>query len=170
MRKLITALLLFCFLLSGCWDYKDLDKLSIVTGMAFDKAEDGRLKVTLEIVDRSSSPKKEGLRSRIFQQEGRNVDEAAQKLSKGLDFELYYGALAVVIFGKETPRPELRQWLLDNREVRETVYVVYAEDAGELLLNKEEDILAAYKLRDILEASKDEKPLELYKAGDEGHG
>ena len=168
MRRLIPLLL--CFVLSGCWDYKDLDKLSIVTGMAFDRAEAGRIKVTWEIVDRSSSPKKEGLRSRVFEQTGRDIDEAAQKLSKGLDFELYYGALAVVIFGQDTPRAELRQWLLDNREVRETVYVICAEEAGELLLNKEEDILAAYKLRDVLDASKDEKPLELYKAGDEDDG
>ncbi|MDR0326402.1 MAG: hypothetical protein LBI19_09945 [Oscillospiraceae bacterium] len=171
MRKYLAALLAFCFLpLSGCWDYKDLNKLSIVTGMAFDSAEDGKVKVTLEIVDRSSSPKKEGLRTRAVEVTGRDADEAVRKAAKGLDFELYFGAMAVAVFGKDTPYGDLRGWLLKNREVRETVYIVFAEEAGAMLHTEEDDGIAAYKLRDILDASKDAKPLELYKAGGDSHG
>ncbi|MCL1807791.1 MAG: hypothetical protein FWG31_08825 [Oscillospiraceae bacterium] len=164
MRRCLPLFLLLCFLLSGCWDYKDLNKLSIVTGMAFDKDEHGNLKVLMEIVDRSSSPKKEGLRTRVVESTGRNMDEAAEKLSKGLDFELYFGAMAVVIFSKDAPAEELRKWLLENREVRETVYIIKSDDAGKLLQTEEDGGIASYKLRDILEASKEEKPLQLYLA------
>jgi spore germination protein KC len=158
-----TLIVLLCLLLSGCWDYKDLNKLSIVTGMAFDQAKDGKLKVTLEIVDRSSSPKKEGLRTRSVEVTEKNAKEAVQKAARGLDFELYYGALAVVIFGDGVKEGELLDWLHDNREVRETVYIVRAEKAGKKLQTEEDGGIAAYMLRDILDASEDAKPLELYR-------
>jgi spore germination protein KC len=160
-RKLIWVLL--PLLLTGCWDYKDINKLSIVTGMAFEDADSGEILISLEIVDRSSGPNDEGLRTRVVKTEGENVDDAIGKLSKGLDFELYYGAMAVVIFSGDEPRPEILEWLLKNREVRETVYVLFEEKAGELLQSEEDGGIAAYKLRDILDASEESSPLELYK-------
>jgi spore germination protein KC len=165
MRKIIALLLPLCLLLSGCWDYKDLNKLSIVSGIAFDKAEDGGITVTLEIVDRSSSPRQDGLRTRAVEASGHDADSAVEKLAKGLDFELYFGVAAVAVFGKDTPREELKTWLLKNREVRETMYVIYADKAGEKLQTEEDGGIAAFKLRDILNASKEEKPLELYQIG-----
>jgi len=165
MRKLFILLLPACLVLSGCWDYKDLNKLSIVSGIAFDNAEDSGITVTLEIVDRSSSPRSDGLRTRTVAMTGRDAESAVKELSKGLDFELYYGAVAVAIFGKDTPRDELKTWLLKKREVRETVYVIYADKAGEKLQTDEDGGIAAYKLRDILNASKEERPLELYRVG-----
>jgi spore germination protein KC len=164
MRRCLPLFLILCVLLSGCWDYKDLNKLSIVAGMAFDRDEYGNLKVLAEIIDRSSSPKKEGLRTRVVEATGRDMDEAEKALSKGLDFELYYGAMAVVIFSGDAPAEDLRKWLLNNREVRETVYIINSDDAGELLQTEEDGGIASYKLRDIMEASKDEKPLQLYLA------
>jgi hypothetical protein len=140
-----------------------LNKLSIVTGMAFEDEEDGEVKISLEIVDRSAGPQQEGLRTRVVEGTGRDAGDAVGKLSKGLDFELYYGAMAVVIFGGDEPCLKALGWLMKNREVRETVYVVFDEKAGELLKTEEEGGIAAYKLRDILDASEDEKPLELYK-------
>jgi spore germination protein KC len=165
MRKFLIFLPVLCFLLSGCWDYKDLNKLSIVSGIAFDRGEGGGIKVTLEIVDRSSSTKKEGLRTRTVAGSAGDVNSAVEKLARGLDFELYYGAVAVAVFGKDVPREELEAWLFRNRELRETVYIIYADKAGEMLQSKEDGGIAAFKLRDILNASKEEKPLELYKLG-----
>ncbi|MCL2002789.1 MAG: hypothetical protein FWG72_02155 [Oscillospiraceae bacterium] len=170
MGRLLLVLALSFFLLSGCWDYKDLDKLSIVTGMAFEEGANGGVKVSLEIVDRSPSAEKEGLRTRVVEASGQDTDDAIGTLAKGLDFELYYGAMAVVIFGGNAPRPEIIGWLMNNREVRETVYVLFDDKAGAMLQTEEEDGIAAYKLRDILDASGEEKPLELYKVEGETHG
>jgi hypothetical protein len=94
---------------------------------------------------------------------GGSVDEAVRKLAKELDFELYYGAMAVAIFGSGEPDMEILSWLIKNHEVRETVYAVFDPKAGELLQTEEDGGIAAYKLRDILDANKDEKPLELYR-------
>jgi spore germination protein KC len=154
-------LLPLCIIFSGCLDYKDVNKLSIVAGMAFEK-EDG-IKISIEIVDRSSSQRQEGLRTRVVETSGDNIDCAIKKLSKELDFELYYGAMAVVIFQDEKPCPELIEWLIENREVRETVYVIFNEEAAGLLHSEEDGGIASYKLRDILDSTKDAKPLELYK-------
>ena len=168
MRKFLTLVLPVCLLLSACWDYKDLNKLSVVTGMAFDTEADGRLRVTLEIVDRSASPEKEGLRTRSVEASGRDVEEAVGKAERGLEYKLYYGAMAVAVFGQDAPADKLQKWLLDNREARETVYVIHADEAWKKLQTEEDGGIASYKLRDILDASKEEKPLELYRAGGAG--
>ena len=165
MRRLLLLLLPCCLLFAGCWDYKDLNKLSIVSGIAFDNAKDGGITVTMEIVDRSSSPRQDGLRTRTVKASGKNPDQAVYKLSKTLDFELYYGAMAVAVFGKNVPCGELKTWLLQNREVRETVYVIYAEEGWKKLQTEEDGGIAAFKLRDILNASKEKSPVELYQIG-----
>jgi spore germination protein KC len=165
MRRLLAVILPLCFLLCGCWDYKDLNKLSIVTGMAF--GDEG--KILLEIVDRTTGPKKDGLRTRVVEATGRDTQDAIDKLSKGLDFALYYGAMAVVIFDRDEPCPDVLDWLIKNREVRETVYVLFG-DSGLLQTEEEENGIAAYTLRDIIDASEDEKPLELYKMVGAGNG
>ena len=42
----LTAMLL---LLTGCWDQRELTDLSVVTGMAVDKGENGTYKLTVEV-------------------------------------------------------------------------------------------------------------------------
>jgi spore germination protein KC len=159
---LIVTVLVFP-LLAGCLDYKDLNKLSIVAGMAFEGGGDEDVKIAIEIVDRSSAQRQDGLRTRVVHTSGKTVDSAVKKISKGLDFELYYGAMAVIIFKSDEPCPEIFDWLIKNHEVRETVYVIFSHKGGELLESEEDGGIASYKLRDILDASEDEKPLELYK-------
>jgi spore germination protein KC len=164
MRKIFAALLL-CALLSGCFDYKDLDKLCVVTGMAFDKGEDEKIKVALEVVERTTQPREKDLQTLVVEEEGKTISEAVKKLSKGLDFELYYGAMALAVIGEDVARQEVFEWLLENGEVRETVLIIYTDEAGKKLQSEEDGGIAAYKLRDILEASRKENPpLELYKA------
>lgn len=42
------------FTLSGCWNYREVDKLTTVAGIAIDKGvEDGQIKLTVEVVDGS---------------------------------------------------------------------------------------------------------------------
>lgn len=164
-KRLLVCLFLICVMMSGCWDYKDLDKLSIVSGIAFDKAEDGQIKVTLEIIDRASQVKKEGLRSRSITVTARSADDAMREIAHQLDFELYFGNMAIALFGEDTPHKSLIEWLHGNREVRETVYLAAAKEAGELLDTKDGGV-SAFALRDLLDASDELKPAELYRAGD----
>jgi spore germination protein KC len=170
MRKLVIFVLPALFILSGCWDYKDLNKLSIVAGMGFDDAGGGEIKVTIEIIDRSSAPKKNGLRTRSVEIAEKSIGNAVEKISKGLDFELYYGAMAVAVIGDGAPVKTVETWLRDERDVRETVYIVRAENASELLQTEEDGGIASYTIRDIIDASEDDKPLELYKTGGARYG
>ena len=41
-------LISFALLLTGCWDQRELSTITIVTGMAIDKGEKGKFKLTIE--------------------------------------------------------------------------------------------------------------------------
>ncbi|MBB6446564.1 Ger(x)C family spore germination protein [Bacillus benzoevorans] len=50
MKKINAFSLLIClFLLSGCWDQKELNELVLINGIGIDQAEDGQVEVTVSI-------------------------------------------------------------------------------------------------------------------------
>ncbi len=161
MIRRVYALLLFIPLLSGCWDYKDLDRLSVVTGMAVDPAGGGRLKVTLEVTFSSGKE----ISNRAVAAEGATTDAAVREAKKQLEYELYYGNMGIVVFGKSLDIEASAEWLKSVQEIRETLYIAASEEpAGELL--QSEDGVAAFRLRNILDASETVKPVELYRLKD----
>ena len=49
--QLIIILILITFFFSGCWNYRELDDLAIVTGVAFDQAENpDKILMTTQVV------------------------------------------------------------------------------------------------------------------------
>ena len=44
----LTAMIL---LLTGCWDQRELSNIALVTGMAIDKGENGKYKLTVEAIN-----------------------------------------------------------------------------------------------------------------------
>jgi spore germination protein KC len=52
-RRIVTCLISATLLLSGCWDQRELSTITVVIGMAVDKGEHARYKVSLEGVNAS---------------------------------------------------------------------------------------------------------------------
>ena len=48
MKRNLLCLTAIILLLTGCWDQRELSDISIITGMAIDKGEKGRYKLTIE--------------------------------------------------------------------------------------------------------------------------
>ena len=43
------------FLLSGCWDQKELNDIALIDGVGIDKAKDGQVEVTVSIASPPSA-------------------------------------------------------------------------------------------------------------------
>lgn len=52
--KLMIIVVLILVTQTACWDNKDITKLALVSGVALDKAEDGKIEITVQIVKPSS--------------------------------------------------------------------------------------------------------------------
>lgn len=102
--KAKAALLIFpCisfFFITGCWDYREVDKIPIVVGMAVDMDNEGRHVITAEIVDLEQSGKESSLKSKFIEASGESLFEAIRNAIKYDSGRLYFGHMEAVIISK----------------------------------------------------------------------
>lgn len=98
MRRAAAAVAGF-LLLCGCWDYRGLNDITIVAGIALDQSvqyPDG-YQVTLEIVESSGTVSKMG--SRLIVSDGETISHAINNVAKQLQNDLFFGNTELMILG-----------------------------------------------------------------------
>jgi spore germination protein KC len=157
----VFILLLFAFiqlLQTGCWNNRDLAQLSIATGIGIDKAGEGRILLTIQIVKPSSVMKKgknggsgeEKAVSNVTQ-EGDTVFEALRDILKKVNHKIFLSTVQIIIVGEDLARDGISD-ILDfferDHEIQFKTNIAIAKGitAGELLEMKSEtsDIPARY--------------------------
>lgn len=136
MFKKLTCLLLslsLIFLLSGCWDYRGINELAIVIGVAVDKDnQSGNYKLAYEIVDLSTSIKDKGMGSKIIDSEGKTIFDAIRNGKRRVNNKLYFGLTQIVVFSEEVARSEdfggIVDFFLRDGELRGTICVLISQE------------------------------------------
>lgn len=90
--------------LSGCWDYVELEDVSIVTGFAVDKNEKGEYLLTVEIVDVSQEEKEAKINAQLLESSGSTLLDAIRNAFKTTAPVLYWGHAEIIIFSQEVAR------------------------------------------------------------------
>ena len=136
MRKILVCLLLSLLLLplSGCWNYRGLDEMTIVSAMALDKDEkSGNYKLSVEFIDLSGPVKQEGPKGKIIECEGKTIFEAVRNAKKRVQNKLYVGHAQVLIISQTLAKTEdlspILDWLMRDSEVRETMYLAISQES-----------------------------------------
>ncbi len=132
MKHKIIIIILMLFLVTGCWDYNELNKLAIVTGMAIDK-EDDQLKVSILI---SNSKKNESINNEeadtvIYTGKGDSLPEALKEISLTSPKKLYLGHLSVIIVSDVLAKEGLSNisdYLLREPETIKSFYMILSKD------------------------------------------
>ena len=141
--KWFKCLILICliFLLTGCWDVYELAKTSIVTGVAVDKGESFKYKLTIETTEarEMSYQTASGLApSTVSSLEGNNIGELTSKFNIMNATHPIYSHTRVLVLSEEIVKDGLLEFMdfFDrNREIRDDFAIIIAR-AG-----KAEDIL-----------------------------
>lgn len=147
LRIMLLALIVFinCILLSGCWNYREIEKLSIVAGFAIDKDSDtGNFKITAELVNVSGAGsgsmggKQQSMTSAIYTSEGKTVFDAVRNFISKTGKRLYWSHAKIVIIGNEVAKEDIVQvsdWIMRDSEPRTDMWVVISKEktAGEIL-------------------------------------
>ncbi|TRZ39784.1 Ger(x)C family spore germination protein [Niallia circulans] len=137
----IVIIISIVLLLSGCWDREELSKVSIVTGMAVDKGEKFKYKLTIETTEarEMTTQTATGMApSFVYSLEGNTVAELANKFNIANATRLVYSHMRLLAISEEVAEDNLLQFMdaLDrNREIRDdfSIVVVRGRDAGDLL-------------------------------------
>ena len=126
MKKIRIALLTFIVLMNlvfatGCWNYREVDEFSIVTGVAVDKGIENQFQMTVEIVQISSG-KDTKMTSKTITVEGKTMFDAARNLISSSGKRLYWSHAKVLILSKEIASEgvtKIIEWYTRDAETRE---------------------------------------------------
>ena len=159
-KKLLVILCLFvaAVIPLGCWDYRGLNQINIVTGMAIDMDETtGQYLITFEVADLSGNVAQQGAKSKIIQAEGRTVFDATRNATLRTEHKLYFGDMQTVIISNYIATHQniggIIQWFLAEYECRDTVCLAVSMEqtaGGILMLEDEQKSIKAFDLYQII--------------------
>lgn len=132
--------IIILFTLSGCWNYKGLDTISLVAGLAIDKIPESDLfGLTFEIFDFSESSMDMGIKTRLVETQGESIFDAIRSTRRRLAHKLYFGNSEIIIISRDVAEnvgiKSVIDFFLRDAEPRETTIVLLSKEktARELL-------------------------------------
>ncbi|HEO8419562.1 Ger(x)C family spore germination protein [Niallia sp. FSL W8-0635] len=129
------------FLLTGCWDRKELSEIKLVAGMAIDKGEDGKYKVTVEALNAAelNTQTAAGNAPTVVEGiEGDSISEITHLFNEYYAQFLIFSHMKVLVISEELASAgtlDFIDFLERNREVRDDFNIIIAKNG------KAEDIL-----------------------------
>lgn len=158
-RILVCMMGIFLMLpLCGCWNYRGLDQLDIVVGIAidFDK-EAKKYKLSYEVADLMGADKKSSIKGTIVEAEGNTLFDAARNAKRREADRLFFGSAYIVVISQELAQEDgishVLEWFLRDGECRETMYVVLSQkETAKEILESSEGVkgIVSVKLQDII--------------------
>ncbi len=146
MKKLLFILIL-PFMLSGCYDYNELNDLALIAGIGIDYDED-MYKVTFEILSTKKSGEQSGATSTYtVSAKGKTLTEAFMNNGNNMDKVPYYDHVEIVIISEEVAKKHLEdvsEYIIRSSKFRNEVYLTISKDKS---------------AEDILKATSKEKPV-----------
>lgn len=160
-KKTLSALqvLVMLFLLSGCWDYVEIDQQISVSGIGFDIGKMGkRFHVCVEVV--TVSPEgRNSLEVNLLETDADTIREAMQDLETMASKKIYFGHCRMMVIGCDLAKYGISE-LLDipgrSYELRTTMGVVLSSNCTAKEIFQTKGIaspIIAYKIHDLIENS-----------------
>ncbi|OKP99934.1 Ger(x)C family spore germination protein [Paenibacillus sp. P46E] len=161
--RLLTLLLCMALVLclSGCWNYTEVDDMSIVAGVAIDKdAANGKIQLTAEIVDIKGGLKQNQAGFKMLSLKGKTMFEIVRNMISLTGKKLFWSHAKAIIFSEEVAREGLVKtvdWYSRDTETRSDVFIFVSGEptAREILdLNTSTKTILSFELAQMM---RDEK-------------
>lgn len=134
MKKII--LLICCvFLLSGCYDYKELNDMSIVSGIGIDY-KDGEYSVSLEITKSTKDGTSAEIETYLVTGEADNIADAFTTAKNRSDKLVYMEHVEVLVLSKELCERginEVIDYIIRDTTINNNYFIVVTDKPSELL-------------------------------------
>lgn len=133
MNLKILLLIPLLFLMTGCWNYHELNELAIVTSMGIDLTDDGEYKVSILIANgkNSQTNNREGQsQTVVYSGTGNTISRAFKEINLQIPKIPYIGHLGVVVVSEEVAKEGMRNvldYLLRSPESVKRFYLIMAK-------------------------------------------
>lgn len=101
MKKII--ILVLCLLLTGCYNYKELNKIAIVSSISIDKKENIYL-VGAQVLNVKPKDDSNSSNVIVYEEEGKTIEEALRNITKKSNKKLYGGHLSKLVISEEVAK------------------------------------------------------------------
>jgi spore germination protein KC len=137
---LIAVLIFHSVVLTGCWNYKEIDEMAIAAGVAVDKNPDGTVHITIEVVNISGDGKT-AIEPKYVESDGDTLFEAVRRAIAKEGRKIYWSHAKVVIISEELAREDILKYLdflFRDAEAREDTWLLISKEktSGEILQSK----------------------------------
>lgn len=134
MKKLI---ILFIFLFTGCWNYRELNNLAITTAIAIDK-KDNKYEVSILVVNTKENNSLGNNESEtiVYTGIGKSISEALNEIDLLSPKKLYIEHLSILIISKEIAKEGLTNvldYFLRNSESTKRFQIALADNAKDVI-------------------------------------
>ncbi|MDP4118494.1 MAG: Ger(x)C family spore germination protein [Bacillota bacterium] len=155
---LIMLIIFLLMITTGCWNYREVDKLFVVAGVAFDKGKTERYAVTVEAIYMSGG-KDTKMMPKTISAEGKTMFDAVRNIISVSGKRLYWSDNKVVIISKDIASEgvtNILDWIVRDSETREDtpILVSRGETAKEIFGGETTEPILSFALNDILENEK----------------
>lgn len=171
------VLSLSTILMTGCWNYREIESLSIVAGVGIDEGKNGmKFHLTFDMVDMSSKDSSGGTspKSKTIETEGKTIFDAIRNGIRVCGKKLFFSDCKVLIIGSKVAEKGIKpvvDFFSRDAEVRRNIkiYVSKGKPAKDLLKIKPvAETIVSYEFDKINKADKKslgkESAVSLYEA------
>ena len=157
-RVLLAVIAASLTMLTGCWNYREIEGLNIVCGIAVDKGEQKRYHITFETLDLTNSSPEKSMKGKVVEAEGDTISDAVKNASRTTDKELYFSDCKIAVFSREIAEngiDSVLDWFNRDPGPRFTAQMLYSEDktAGEVLKAEEKTgKMISFQIADSLQS------------------
>lgn len=152
----ILLLIICMMLLTGCWNYREVESLSIVAGFAIDPGEGGqKYHTTFEILDMSGN-KNNQPKAELIETEGDTIFEAVRNSIKKCRNKLFFNDCRIVIINSQIAQngiSSVTDLLHRDAESRLTLNLVISQDKSAKEVLKSQGLstpIISFEISDII--------------------
>lgn len=162
-KKVLCVILIFTILAvlaTGCWNYREINQMSIVSGAAIDKTVDGKYKITVEIIDLKSGGQDANIHSKKLESYGESYFDAIRNTIKFNSQKLYWGHAEIIIVSKEVAQEGILQildFLNRDAEPRLSIDILVSKEASAAQLLNSQSItteIRSFEINKMLDVEK----------------
>jgi len=164
-NKKIYILLLFIFIstnLSSCRNYREINDMSIVSGVAIDKGgADGKYEVTVELIDIQQG-KDINMHSKYITLSGNTMFEISRNMISLIGKKLYWSHSKSIIISEDIARDGISgilDWYSRDAETRTDAYILVSKENTAKEILKSKPVTENYTSFELSKLLKNEKTL-----------
>lgn len=165
---LIIMIIVQMLLLTSCWSKKELDEISILSGVGIDSYDEENLLLTMQVIlhremkiESQTGKRGEESPTQNIEAIGGSLIDANRNFVLQTGRQGYWPHIAVIIIGEEQARKGISP-LLDilerDHEIRQRTYLMVTKDKAKDILMAETvdlEVIQAFNIKDMIENSYD---------------